>query len=514
MNCQQCQEMMIDYWGGHLTPEQRSLFDAHLAVCPTCSRNIEEVGLIPYLVRCEHDAVERTTAAVLSVVRGMADDAETHTDASAVDRSRHGLRIISFKRFVALAASLLLVFGVHWLLTRPSTEKRMASLTMPTSKSKTSTPYDNAWEDVEPGSAAFHVRELGRNSNDKNDSSDSRGSNSIDVGSVEQRVQQNLTTLACAVLTVPKTTDLGSLAFNLSAESDARQSVEPFLSRQVLAVVSPENGELFGAAYALDRKRGLYVGPSSAGVKTVLFEWVTAKENRLFLAADFVAEADVVSYEETTGFALLYCGALRNPDDVPDACAAPLAAGIADLPVVTFRKAANGNLRLMEGTVNLGISQEGVLTQAQEDPTLPAGSAILSENWTQLIGMVTRVGSGPVAIVSRVEIATFIEKSRDECDQAEKGFLEHVRQCTEQAKQIAATTSGSPTSENVDGDLLCQQADGYRIVAIDSDKDHKPDFCTHSAHPGLIRIIPADTPVTWNNTQCEALAALWAGCVE
>jgi hypothetical protein len=167
---------------------------------------------------------------------------------------------------------------------------------------------------------------------------------------------------------------------------------------------------------------------------------------------------------------------------------------------------------MLEASVLFTVTPEGTLTMDQETlNALPPGIPMLAEDGGHLLGMTAAAEPGKIAIVSRAGIEAFLTSSRSQCDAADQAFLDRARQNDEEAKQAATALSGQPKVETTEGGLICWLPDGHRILAADVNKDGRPDFCTHSAHLGLIRLIPSDVAQLSGEPLSQALQRLWSG---
>jgi anti-sigma factor RsiW len=70
LTCQELVELVTDYFEGALPPDQRALFDAHVAECPGCEIYLEQVRTTIALVRDSARVADRPeTAALLAAFR-------------------------------------------------------------------------------------------------------------------------------------------------------------------------------------------------------------------------------------------------------------------------------------------------------------------------------------------------------------------------------------------------------------------------------------------------------------
>jgi anti-sigma factor RsiW len=65
MTCQQLVELVTDYFEDALTPEERTRFDAHLAVCPGCETYLEQMRTTMRLVRSSDELADSPEVAGL-----------------------------------------------------------------------------------------------------------------------------------------------------------------------------------------------------------------------------------------------------------------------------------------------------------------------------------------------------------------------------------------------------------------------------------------------------------------
>ena len=45
MTCEELVDLLLDFVGGEVTPEQRAVIEQHLCGCPPCGRHVEEYSL-------------------------------------------------------------------------------------------------------------------------------------------------------------------------------------------------------------------------------------------------------------------------------------------------------------------------------------------------------------------------------------------------------------------------------------------------------------------------------------
>lgn len=491
-NCNKYKAQILDYLGGHLSPDEAAPIAAHIESCTECRQMVNDMGIVPYLLLLDEQKMEDGVAKALQAYREanqVQHDAQRDTEPSPWEFMIRFRRLFEFRMAIpigvlaAAAMVLLIVKLASSPLDSNGPETQLAQV--PQAETVLSSPWMSLPKQSEHAQSIFKPY-------------------------TQQKSLVNIQTLGAGV--------------EIKDERSTRLHERLRFFRNLFAVVTLSGDtKIVSTAVLLDRDRELLISlyPVPEAVMLRYIE-VKQEEEKYSLKEDIHLNSNVaclarrILQNEATGLALLYAPGINDllsPQlNAPLSLAKePLSGPIEGMAAVFVNPEEVALPEVpeeekmaffYEASLSLEVSPENDVRANVAWPDgvpegLPARTLLCTLDGAALTGILeTTPEQNPTLILPEV-IRTLLTNASPGIEEA---CANHQAWQDTHRDFIAALKPGAPPQE-VTGittakTLLYPLPEKGYVLTLDLDEDGTPDLAIHSDHPGILINLPIseDTP--------------------
>ncbi|OQB42432.1 MAG: hypothetical protein BWY09_00449 [Candidatus Hydrogenedentes bacterium ADurb.Bin179] len=485
--CQAYKTQILNYLSGNLKPEQSALVLAHLEQCSSCSKLVEDMGVMPHLAFLDESHIEESVARVREAIQAekrekTAAGARGPTWPEKIGKPWQGLFRIRFAvpaTALAATAMVLLVWfvgGFSFHSVPPDTkEQRLAQ-----------GPQQNV---LLAASWLPDVR-------------DGKHTDALFEPYSRRKNLEGFQTLGGDLVGAEGNTGapagfMGSLfaVMDLDAE-DVLVSTAVLLDREreLLICVYPVPDRVLLRALVIETREGdLFV------------------EQQVLLNESLSCQAHTLFRDEASGLALLYAPGIDHMLSILSISKSPahnemtpgLVKGHAGGFVISTSGAEESQDAIAEFfyetpldfQATQGDDGEIILTLSGEIPeNLPSGIPLFSDDGANLIGVLFKTSESGLNVVPRNRIDNMVIKAAPLLDEARVKYQSWYDELHTFVRSLGPEDFPHPLtfSSSAKGMLQFLPEEGY-VLTIDTDNDDAPNLAITTDYPGLLmRIHPSD----------------------
>lgn len=492
-NCNKYKAQILDYLGGHLSPDEAAPIAAHIESCTDCQQMVNDMGVVPYLLLLDEQKMEAGVAKALQAYREanqVQPDAQRDTEPSPWEFMIRFRRLFEFRMAIpigVLAAAAMVLLIVKLVSSPLDSNGPDTQLTqVPQAETVLSSPWMSLPKESEHAQSIFKPY-------------------------AQQKSLVNIQTLGAGA--------------EIKDERSARLQERLRFFRNLFAVVTLSGDtKIVSTAVLLDRDRelliSLYPVPEAVMLRYIEVKQKEEKyslEEEIHLNSNIACLAHRIIQDEATGLALLYAPGINDlllPQvDAPFSLAKESLSGPAEAMAAVFvhpkESAAPVAPEEEEKTsfiyeahfaleISPGNAARANISWPDGAPEgFPERTVLCTTDGATLTGILeTMPGQDSTLLLPEVirnlvkNAGTVIEEER----------MNHQVWQDTHRNFIASLKPGTPPQE-VTGitrtiTLLHPLPEKGYVLTIDLDEDSAPDLAIHSDHPGILINLPIseDTP--------------------
>lgn len=505
-NCNKYKAQILDYLGGHLSPDKAVPIAAHIESCTDCQQMVNDMGVVPYLLLLDEQKMEDGVAKALQAYREanqVQHDAQRDTEPSPWEFMIRFRRLFEFRMAIpigvlAAAAMVLLIVKLAYSpLDSNGPDTQLAQV--PQAENVLSSPWMSLPTELEQAQTLFKAY-------------------------TREESLINIQTLGGGV--------------DIKDERIAKLEERVSFFSNLFAVMSlSENTEITSTAVVLDRERELllsvYPTPEAVMLRPVEVkqqeEKYSGKKEHIRLNSNIACLARRIFQDDATGLALLYApginGLFPPQADAPFSLAEESLSGPAEAMAAVFvhpeesaapvapeeeEKASFFYDALLALEISPGNAARASISWPDGAPEgLPARTLLCTLDGAALTGILeTTPEQNPTLILPEV-IRTLLTNASPGIEEA---CANHQAWQDTHRDFIAALKPGAPPQE-VTGittakTLLYPLPEQGYVLTIDLDVDGTPDLAIHSDHPGILISLPLSKKESGDGLIAELLSEI------
>lgn len=479
-NCNKYKAQILDYLGGHLSPDEAVPIAAHIESCTDCQQMVNDMGVVPYLLLLDEQKMEDGVAKALQAYREanqVQHDAQRDTEPSPWEFMIRFRRLFEFRMAIpigvlAAAAMVLLIVKLAYSpLDSNGPDTQLAQV--PQAENVLSSPWMSL------------PKESGH-------------AQSIFKPYAQQKSLVNIQTLG---------------GLNVKDDRSARLQERLRFFRNLFAVVTLSgDAKIVSTAVLLDKDRELLISLYPVP-EAIMLRYIEVKqyEEKYSLKEDINLNSNVaclarrILQDEATGLALLYAPGINDllsPQvDAPLSLAAEPLSGPAEGMAAVFVNPEEVPEEekpsfLYEASLSLEVSPENdaranVTWRDGVPEGLPARTLLCTLDGAVLTGILETTPEQNSTLLLPEVIRTLLTNAILVIEDARANY--QAWQNSNREFITSLKTGASPQLVTgitpVKTVLYPLPEKGY-VLTLDLDEDGTPDLAIHSGHPGILISLP------------------------